>query len=90
MADSLIPENELTELKDASTVKDIADSAQDILEEQTCAHLINTAANTGAHFVFYQHDMSDKLKTTLESRGYEVVSNAKAADPSLQWIIRGF
>lgn len=90
MADSLIPESELIELKSATAVKNVADSAEDILEEQTCAYAINTAANTGCHFIYYNHPISDTLKETLEGKGYEVLKDKKAADPELHWIIRGF
>lgn len=90
MASELIPEEELVELKSATEVKDVADAAPSILEEQSCAHLINTAANSGAHFVVYQHDMSEDLKSKLEEKGYKVYSNTKAADPQQQWIIKGF
>ena len=90
MADSLIPESELIELKTSSDVKDVADSAEEIIEEQACAHAINTAANTGCHFIYYNHFISDTLKSKLEEKGYEVLKNQKAADPNLHWIIRGF
>ena len=90
MVDSLIPDSELTELKSADSVKDVADSAEKIIEKQMCAHAINSAANTGSHLVYYDHPISDSLKEDLESLGYEIVKENRAADPRVHWVIKGF
>ena len=82
--------DELTELKQATEVKTVADSAVQTQEEQSVAHAINTAANTGQHCITWSKSLSKETITLLESKGYQVVPNDRAADPSYSWTIRGF
>ena len=90
MADNLIPKDELIELKSASTVKAVADSAVRIIEKQACAQAINTAANTGSHSVIFDHPMSKQLQDELKTLGYEFHPVANSADPTKHWVIMGF
>ena len=87
---SLIPKEEMTELKLASEVKTVADGAVAEIREMEAANLINSAANTGTHTAVWAKEMPDTLKSTLESKGYQVLSDNSAADPSKYWIIGGF
>jgi len=87
---SLIPKDELNELKLASAVKTVADGAIEDQYEMEAAYLINTAANTGAHTVVWSKEMPDTLKDALEANGYQVLSDNRAADPNKRWIIGGF
>jgi hypothetical protein len=87
---SLIPKDELHELKLASAVKTVADGAIEDQYEMEAAYLINTAANTGAHTVVWSKEMPDTLKDALEANGYQVLSDNRAADPNKRWIIGGF
>lgn len=87
---ALIPIEEISNLKSASEVKSVADTALDIIEEQQVAKLINIAANAGQHSAMWQHDMSDELKTKLESMGYTVYKKSNAAIPNHIWYIGGF
>lgn len=79
----LIPTEEITELKDASVVAEVAKEAVSIIEKQTVAALINTAANAGEHSVIWNRIMSDELQNTLESHGYKITKNLHAADPEI-------
>ena len=87
---SLIPADEMTELKNASEVKTVADNAIATINEMQAAALINNAANTGEHVAVWQHEMPATLKQTLEGKGYVVLQDNRAADPSKVWIIGGF
>lgn len=87
---SLIPKDELSQLKSASAVKSVADTALDEQLEMEAAYVINTAANTGLHSVSWAKEMPESLKTTLEGKGYQVLSDNTAADPKKFWIIGGF
>ena len=87
---SLIPMDELTELKAASEVKAVADEAVQIIEQQTMAAAINSAANTGQHSITWSKPISDALIAVLEGQGYRVTKNNRAADPSYSWTISGF
>ena len=49
----LIPTDEMTELKSASAVGEVANEAVAIIEKQTVAYAINQAANTGEHSITY-------------------------------------
>ena len=87
---SLIPKEEMTELKTASDVKAVADSAIADQREMEAAYLINSAANTGLHTAVWAKEMPEDLKSTLEGKGYQVLSDNRAADPNKYWIIGGF
>lgn len=87
---SLIPMDELTILKSASEVKAVADEAVQIIEQQTMAAAINSAANTGQHSITWSKPISDALKAVLEGQGYTVTKNNRAADPNYSWTISGF
>ena len=83
----LIPIDEITQLKSASDVSTVANEAVKIIEEETVAAAINTAANTGAHSITWSKTLSDELIKTLESQGYKVTHNNRAADPNFSWTI---
>lgn len=87
---SLIPKEEIIELKSAAAVKAVADDALSIIEEQQVAALINTAANTGQHRAIWQHELSDELKKTLEAQGYKITRRMHSANPDFVWEIGGF
>ena len=83
---SRIPQNELTTLKAAVAVKTVAEGAVAELEEMSVAHLINTAANTGAYEAVYSKPISEALKTKLTNKGYTLsapVPLAKAGDETI-------
>lgn len=84
----LIPFDEMTELKPASEVKAIADSAVSIIEQETVAAAINQAANTGGHAITYSKPISNELVKTLQAQGYNVTKNSRAANPDCSWIIK--
>lgn len=79
MADKLIPLDEMSVLKSASEVKDVAESAIDIQNEMTAAYIINNAANTGQRIAVWGNHMTDTLKSTLEGKGYTVTRNDRGA-----------
>ena len=62
---ALIPQNELTELKNAASVLAIAKTAVATQEEMSIAHLINSAANTGCTFVVSTKPISKELVEKL-------------------------
>lgn len=69
---SLIPREELTTLKSASDVRLVADSADEIHEEMSVAHDINTAANSGEKSVAIVKKLSDNLTSKLKAKGYTI------------------
>lgn len=69
---ALIPMNELQQLKAASAVKTVANTAEADQQEQAIAYLINTAANCGQYDVAYNGKIIDSVKTKLESQGYTI------------------
>lgn len=71
MAD-LIPIDELTELKSASAVKEVANEAVKIHEKQAVAHVINTAANSGEHSAIYKNALSSEVEELLKAQGYKI------------------
>lgn len=85
---SLIPMDEMTELKSASMVCEVADEAAAIHEEQSIAALINQAANSGQHSVLYSKMISAHMQEVLEGQGYSLIKNNHAADPNTCWTIR--
>jgi hypothetical protein len=72
---SLIPQDELKELKSAADVKAVSDTAAYELEKIGVANLINSAANTGETCVVLNHKLSTELKEELESEGYTLKYN---------------
>lgn len=86
----LIPKEELTRLKSADSVKKVADQAVSILERESVAHLINTAANCGQHSVVCNHQLSESILKELKRNGYKVVHNPHSADPTKCYLISGF
>ena len=86
----LIPRDQLIELKPASEVKSVADSALLVQEKQAVAFAINSAANSGQHEIVISKSLSDAIIEELEGLGYIVVSNPGAADPSKIYKIMGF
>ena len=81
---------ELCELVPASAAKEIADAAPFTLEKQSVAYAINSAANTGAHEITWSKPLSSEMIDLLESNGYQVTQNLRAADPNKSWKIAGF
>lgn len=69
---SLIPREELTTLKPASDVRNVADSAYEIHEEMSVAHDINTAANSGEKSISIVRKLSDNLIEKLKAQGYTI------------------
>lgn len=82
----------LCELVPASEAKEMADKAVFILEQQSVAYAINSAAKTGEHEVTWSKTLSDEMVALLESEeyGYKVKKNLRAADPDKSWTISGF
>lgn len=69
---ALIPMDELQQLKAASAVKTVANTAEADQQEQAIAYLINTAANCGQYDVAYNGKLIDSVKTKLEGQGYTI------------------
>ena len=90
MNDFVTPIYKQLELVTAEEAKAIADAAPFILEQQSVAHAINNAANTGAHSVTWSKPLSSKMVELLKEKGYTVNVNVRAADPNTSWIIAGF
>lgn len=86
----LIPIAEISVLKPASEVKEVADEAVRLHEEAAVARLINLAANAGEHVAIWEHPMSDALKTVLEGQGYKITRVRRAANPDFLHQITGF
>jgi len=86
---ALIPQDELADLKSASDVKTVADSALQTAETMAIAKLINSSANTGQYEVLYNHEISEDVITVLEGQGYTVTrrSSVICADPKYQYTI---
>lgn len=87
---ALIPIEEISELKPASDVKDVADTALDLIEEGQVARAINLAANTGEHSVVWEHPLSDTLRKKLNEKGYTIKVLSHIADPTKMYEIGGF
>lgn len=71
---SLIPREELTTLKPASDVRNVADSAYEIHEEMSVAHDINTAANSGEKSITIIRKLSENLESKLKAKGYTITT----------------
>lgn len=71
---SLIPREELTTLKPASDVRNVADSAYEIHEEMSVAHDINTAANSGEKSITIVRKLSENLESKLKAKGYIITT----------------
>lgn len=71
---SLIPREELTTLKPASDVRNVADSAYEIHEEMSVAHDINTAANSGEKSITIVRKLSENLESKLKAKGYTITT----------------
>ena len=69
---ALIPMDELQQLKAASAVKTVANTAEADQQEQAIAYLINTAANCGQYDVTYNGKIIDSVKTKLTNQGYTI------------------
>ena len=69
---SLIPKDEITQLKRASEVKSVAESAKDDFQLAAVAAAINNAANTGETSTIFEQKLTESVRSTLESRGYEI------------------
>lgn len=82
----LIPTDQISTLKSASEVKEVADAADQIHEEQGIARLINLAANVGQHQAIWKHPMSDEVLKVLKGQGYKVTRMS----PEFMYKIEGF
>lgn len=69
---SLVKREDMTTLRPASEAKATAATAEDDLQIQSIAYLINEAANTGLYRVVYQQHLRENVKKTLESNGYTI------------------
>ena len=78
---SLIPQDELTTLKNASEVYAVSEDAELEQETNAVAYAINSAANNGNTSVLINHKLSDALAATLKEKGYKFGYNLQAADP---------
>lgn len=87
---ALIPQDKLNVLIPASDVKSTADTACAVLEEQSVAFMINSAANTGAHQCLYNHPISESLISKLKKNGYTVAAVKDVAVYGSQYWIGGF
>lgn len=85
--DFVTPIYQQIDLVTASEAKQRADEAPFILEQQSVAHAINNAANTGAYSVRWSRDLSDAMVELLKSKGYMVYKNDRAANPDWCWTI---
>ena len=85
---SLIPMDEMTELKNASEVSEVASIADAVHEEESIAAAINQAANSGQHSITYSRVLSKEIIRKLENLGYTVHANQHAADPNKSFTIR--
>ena len=90
MSDFVTPIYKQVELMTAAEAKAVADAAPFTLEQQSVAHAINNAANTGAHAITWSRPLSDAMIALLEEKGYTVTKNGRAADPDTSWTITGF
>lgn len=78
---------ELNTLHTATEVKTLSDKASEIHEVNAVARLINLAANSGQSSAVWNHPISESLKATLESNGYEVKCPKHAVSSNRSWII---
>lgn len=69
---ALIPMDELQQLKAASAVETVANTAEADQQKQAIAYLINTAANCGQYDVSYNGKILDSVKQDLEDEGYTI------------------
>ena len=88
--DFVTPIYKQIELMTAEEAKAVADAAPFNLEQQSVAHAINNAANTGAHSITWSRELSDAMVELLKEKGYTVIQNSRAADPNTSWTITGF
>lgn len=87
---ALIPQDELNQLKTASEVEAVANTATQTIQEQAVAYLINTAANTGLHECLFNGILTDETITALEGKGYTVTPKTNIAVSGTQFVIGGF
>lgn len=87
---ALIPQDELNQLKNASEVETVANTAEQTIQEQAVAYLINTAANTGLHECQFNGILTEDTITALEGKGYTVTPKAGIAVEGTQFVIGGF
>lgn len=76
-----IAPEDMTTLYDAGTVKGIADTAVEELEEMQIAHCINEAANTGSTEAYYSKPISATMLSKLETNDYKVTQPTPIAKP---------
>lgn len=79
---ALIPMDELQQLKAASDVKTVANTAEADQQEQAIAYLINTAANCGQYEVSYNGKIIKSVETKLESQGYTITYDIAKMNPN--------
>ena len=78
---SLIPQDELRELKPASEVANVASTAALEIEQATVAYTINTAANNGNTCVEINYPISKDTIDLLHDNGYFVKYPMAVARP---------
>lgn len=85
-----IPVEELTTLRPASELKEVANTAVEETEKASIAYALNSAANCGQHEKAVNGPISDKLMEELKQQGYEIIDNSHAVKSGYSYIIRGF
>lgn len=84
---SLIPQDEMFELKAATAVMTVASGAELEQEQKAVAYAINSAANTGATSVVINHPLSPQLITILKQNGYTIKHTFSRVDPKDEPVI---
>ena len=84
---TLIPQDEMFELKPAATVKTVSETAELEQEKKAVAFAINNAANTGSTNVVINHRLSKELTDLLTSNGYTITHNFSRVDPKDEPVI---
>lgn len=84
---SLIPQDEMFELKPAATVKTVSETAEYEQEKKAVAFAINNAANTGSTNVVINHELSKQLTDLLTSNGYTITHNFSRVTPKAEPVI---
>ena len=83
----LIPIEDISTLKSASEVREVAKEAESLHTKAAVARLINLAANTGLNVAIWEHPMDDTIKTLLEGQGYAVTKVKHSASRDSQYRI---
>lgn len=68
----LISYDEMSTLKLADELRSVADTALIDNQLQSLAHMLNTAANTGAYSILWAGELFDENIQTLKEHGYSI------------------